>query len=180
MFNMSDRFFIQLRDVLADAVIAPFTSILVNTYRKSHLFAAILPVSWQMCKFPFILFRELSASTISAFSSRSCWPSVVWPETTSSAAASRTMQTAGWPWWTLLSVRLECSCYWTFSCFCVSITSESAVIPEQLQSLRIQRGPLCFARFYHEFVSSRFASDPGMVTVFYLPSDESVIQVNAA
>lgn len=173
MFNISDRFFIQLRDVLADAVIVPFTSILVNTYRKYHLFSAILPVSWQMCTFPLISLRELSANTISAFSFRSCRPSVVWPETTSSAAASLTMQTAGWPWWTLLSVRLESSCYWTFSCCCVSFTAESTVFPEQLQSLRIQRGPLCFARFYHEFVSSRFSGDPGKITVFYLPSEES-------
>lgn len=174
MFNISDRFVIQLRDVLADAVIVPFTSILVNTWRKFHLFAAILSVSWQMCTFPLISFRELSASAISAFSSRSCRPSVVWPETTSSAAASLTMQTAGRPWWTLLSVRLERCC-----CFCVSFMIEATVFPEQLHSLRIQRGPLCFARFYHEFVSSRFSSDPGKITVFYLPSEESVIQINA-
>lgn len=166
MFNISDRFFIQLRDVLADAIIVPFTSILVNTCRKFHLFAAIVPVLWQMCTFPLISVRELSASTISAFFSRSCRPSVVWPETTSSAAALLTMQTAGWPWWMLLSVRLEGSCYSMFSCFCVSFTAESTVIPEQLQSLWIQRGPVCFARFYHEFVSSRFSSDPGNSVLF--------------
>lgn len=72
----------------------------------------------------------------------------------------------------------ERCCYWMFSCFCVSFTTELTVIPEQLQSLRIQRGPLCFARFYHEFVSSRFTSDPGKITVFYLPSEKSVIQTN--
>lgn len=132
-----------------------------------------------MCTFPLISFRELSASMISAFSSRSCRPSVVWPETTSSAAALLTMQTAGWPWWTLLSVRLERCCYWMFSCFYVSFMAESTVIPGQLQRLRIQRGPLCFAQFYHEFVSSRFTSDPGKITVFYLPSEKSVIQANA-
>lgn len=117
MFNISDRFCIQLRDVLADAVVVPFTSVLVNTCSKFQLFAVILPGSWQMCTFPLIYFRELSASTISTFSSRSCRPSGVWPETTSSAAAWLATQTAGRPWWTPLSVRLERSCYWTFSCF---------------------------------------------------------------
>lgn len=45
MPNISDRFCIQLRDVLPDAVVVPFTSILVNICTKLHLFATRLLLS---------------------------------------------------------------------------------------------------------------------------------------
>lgn len=139
-------------------------------YRHSFilcLFAATLPASWRMSTFPvsFIEFRKMLASSISTLFPRSYQPLVAWPETPSTAAASLTIQTAGRPSWTPLSVTLQRSLLWTFSCFCVWFMVELTIVPEPLQRLWIQRGTLRFARFDHQPVSSHLSSDTGNIMV---------------